>query len=124
FIFCWALFLDSLQRCKTSLERLFNALVWTILRVATKGGKMDLNALLVALVIGAIAGWLAGQLVQGTGFGLLGDILIGILGAVFASWLFPTLGVHLGGGILASIIAATLGAVILLLIVRLIRRAT
>ena len=57
---------------------------------------MDLNALLVALVIGAIAGWLAGQLVQGTGFGLLGDILIGILGAVFASWLFPTLGVHLG----------------------------
>ena len=49
---------------------------------------MDLNALLVALVIGAIAGWLAGQLVQGTGFGLLGDILIGILGAVFASWLF------------------------------------
>ena len=60
----------------------------------------------------------------GPGFGLLGDILIGILGAVFASWLFPTLGVHLGGGILASIIAATIGAVILLLIVRLIRRAT
>ena len=61
---------------------------------------MNLNALLVTLVIGAIAGWLAGQLVQGTGFGLLGDILIGILRAVFASWLSSALGVHLGGGIL------------------------
>jgi uncharacterized membrane protein YeaQ/YmgE (transglycosylase-associated protein family) len=76
------------------------------------------------LLIGAIAGWLAGQLVQGTGFGLLGDILIGIVGALFASWLFPALGLHLGGGILAAIISATLGAVILLLIVRLIRQAT
>jgi uncharacterized membrane protein YeaQ/YmgE (transglycosylase-associated protein family) len=78
-------------------------------------------ALLVAVIIGAVAGWLAGQLVQGTGFGLLGDILIGIFGALIASALFPILGLH---GILAAIIAATLGAVILLLIVRLIRQAS
>ncbi len=85
---------------------------------------MDVQALLITLLIGAIAGWLAGQIVHGTSFGLLGDILIGIVGALLASWLFPTLGLHLGGGILASIIAATLGAVILLMIVGLIRRAT
>ena len=55
---------------------------------------MDLTALLIALIIGAVAGWLAGQLVEGTGFGLLGDILVGIVGAVIASLLFPSLGLH------------------------------
>ena len=83
---------------------------------------MDVNALLLALLIGAVAGWFAGQLVQGTGFGLLGDIFVGIVGALVAAALFPTLG--LGGGIIAAIMAATLGATILLLIVRLIRQAS
>ena len=87
------------------------------------GDDMDMAAaLLVAVII--VAGWLAGQLVQGAGFGLLGDILIGIFGALIASALSPSLGLHGGGGILAAIIAATLGAVILLLIVRLIRQAS
>ena len=86
---------------------------------------MDMTvALLVAVTIRAVAGWLAGQLVQGTGFGLLGDIFVGIFGALIASALFPSLGLHGGGGILAAIIAATVGAVILLLIVRLIRQAS
>jgi uncharacterized membrane protein YeaQ/YmgE (transglycosylase-associated protein family) len=67
-------------------------------------------------------GWLAGQIVRGTGFGLIGDIVIGIVGAFIASWLFPRLGLHLGAGIAAEIIAATLGAVLLLVIVRLVRR--
>jgi uncharacterized membrane protein YeaQ/YmgE (transglycosylase-associated protein family) len=80
------------------------------------------EGLLVILLIGAIAGWLAGQIVQGTGFGLVGDIVIGIVGAFIASWLFPQLGLHLGAGIVAEIIAATIGAVLLLLIVRLVRR--
>jgi uncharacterized membrane protein YeaQ/YmgE (transglycosylase-associated protein family) len=80
------------------------------------------ESLLVILLIGAIAGWLAGQIVQGTGFGLVGDIVIGIVGAFIASWLFPQLGVHLGAGITAEIIAATLGAVLLLVIMRLVRR--
>jgi uncharacterized membrane protein YeaQ/YmgE (transglycosylase-associated protein family) len=78
--------------------------------------------LLVILLIGAVAGWLAGLIVQGTGFGLLGDIVIGIVGAFIASWLFPQLGVHLGTGIVAEIIAATIGAVVLLVIIRLVRR--
>ena len=55
-----------------------------------------LTALIIALVIGAIAGWLAGLLVQGTGFGLLGDIVVGILGALITTWLFPVLGIALG----------------------------
>ena len=84
--------------------------------------NMSTESLLVILLIGAIAGWLAGKIVQGTGFGLVGDILIGIAGAFIASWLFPQLGLRLGTGIVAEIIAATIGAVLLLVIVRLIRR--
>ena len=83
---------------------------------------MSAESLLIILLIGAIAGWLAGQIVQGTGFGLVGDIIIGVVGAFIASWLFPQLGVHLGGGIIGDIIAATIGAIVLLVIVRLIRR--
>ena len=83
---------------------------------------MSAESLLVILLIGAIAGWLAGQIVQGTGFGLLGDIIIGIVGAFIANWLFPQLGIHLGAGIVAEIIAATIGAVLLLVIMRLVRR--
>jgi uncharacterized membrane protein YeaQ/YmgE (transglycosylase-associated protein family) len=83
---------------------------------------MSGESLLVILLVGAIAGWLAGQIVQGTGFGLIGDIVIGIIGAFIASWLFPQLGIHLGAGIVAEIVAATIGAIILLVIVRLVRR--
>ncbi len=54
-----------------------------------------MTALIIALVIGAIAGWLAGLLVQGTGFGLLGDIVVGIVGAMITSLLFPKLGIGL-----------------------------
>ena len=61
---------------------------------------MSAESLLVILLIGAIAGWLAGQIVQGTGFGLVGDIMIEIVGAFIASWLFPQLGIRLGAGIL------------------------
>jgi uncharacterized membrane protein YeaQ/YmgE (transglycosylase-associated protein family) len=80
------------------------------------------ESLIVILVVGAIAGWLAGVIVQGTGFGLIGDIIIGIVGGFIASWLFPQLGIHLGAGIVAEIIAAAIGAIILLVIIRLVRR--
>ena len=83
---------------------------------------MTVESLLVILLVGLAAGWLAGQVVQGTGFGLVGDIVIGIIGALIASWLFPTLGLRLGGGIIAAIIAAAIGAILLLAVVRLIRR--
>jgi uncharacterized membrane protein YeaQ/YmgE (transglycosylase-associated protein family) len=81
------------------------------------------ESLLVILFVGLIAGWLAGQIVRGTGFGIIGDIIVGIAGAFVASWLFPKLGINLGTGLLREIIDAAIGAIILLLIVRLIRSA-
>jgi uncharacterized membrane protein YeaQ/YmgE (transglycosylase-associated protein family) len=84
---------------------------------------MGIESLLVFLIVGAIAGWLAGLLVKGFGFGLLGNIVVGIVGAFIAGWLFPALGVSLGSGIAAAIIHATIGAVILLVLIRLVKRA-
>ena len=72
--------------------------------------------ILIFLLVGAIAGWLAGQIVRGFGFGLIGNIVVGIVGAVIAGWLFPRLGIGLPAG-------AAIGAVILLVIIGLIRRA-
>jgi uncharacterized membrane protein YeaQ/YmgE (transglycosylase-associated protein family) len=83
---------------------------------------MDLQALLILLIVGAIAGWLAGVIVRGFGFGLIGNIIVGIVGAVIAGWLLPRLGIYIGGGIIGSIINALIGAVILLFIIGLIRR--
>jgi uncharacterized membrane protein YeaQ/YmgE (transglycosylase-associated protein family) len=82
---------------------------------------MGVESLLVFLIVGAIAGWLAGVLVKGFGFGLIGNIVVGIVGALIAGWLFPMLGVSLGSGMVAAIIHATIGAVILLVLLRLIR---
>jgi len=84
---------------------------------------MPIETILVWLVVGAVAGLLAGVVVRGGGFGLLGDIVVGILGAFFGGWLLPKLGIHLGVGIVSVIISATIGAVVLLLLLRLIRRA-
>ena len=83
---------------------------------------MTVEALLVILLVGAIAGWLAGQIVRGMGFGLIGNIVVGIVGAFIAGWLLPRIGIVIGGGMLGSIINATIGAVVLLVIVGLIRR--
>ncbi|MGJ4926756.1 GlsB/YeaQ/YmgE family stress response membrane protein [Bradyrhizobium sp. HKCCYLS2038] len=79
------------------------------------------EGILVILFVGLIAGWLAGKIVRGTGFGLIGDIVIGVLGAFVASFLFPRLGVHLGTGLVSEIVYSALGAIILLLVVRLVR---
>ena len=86
---------------------------------------MPVETLLIWLVVGAVAGWLAGVIVKGGGFGLIGDIVVGIIGAFVGGWLLPKLGVHLGGltPIVATIASATIGAVVLLLLLRLIRRA-
>ena len=77
--------------------------------------------LLWFLIVGAIAGWLAGQFMKGSGFGLVGDIIVGIIGAFLGGWLFGKFGVSLGGGLIGAIIVAFIGAVILLFIVRLIK---
>jgi uncharacterized membrane protein YeaQ/YmgE (transglycosylase-associated protein family) len=82
-----------------------------------------MNSFIWFLIIGAIAGWLAGLVMKGRGFGLLGDIIVGIIGAFLGGWLFGKLGVSFGGGLAGSLIVAFLGAVILLFLVRLIKRA-
>jgi uncharacterized membrane protein YeaQ/YmgE (transglycosylase-associated protein family) len=87
-----------------------------------RGEIMGVQSLIIWLVIGAIAGWLAGMVVKGGGYGLIGDIVVGIIGAVIAGWLLPQIGVALGSGVVAAIIDAFIGAVILLVILRLIKR--
>ncbi|MCU0953849.1 MAG: GlsB/YeaQ/YmgE family stress response membrane protein [Hyphomicrobium sp.] len=82
---------------------------------------MAIEALIIWLVIGAIAGWLAGQIMKGGGFGLIGDIVVGIIGAVVGGWLLPRLGVFILGGMLGDILNAVIGACIVLFILRLIR---
>ena len=82
---------------------------------------MTVEALLIILIIGAVAGWLAGLIVHGIGFGLIGNIVVGIVGAFIAGWLLPRIGIVIGGGMVASIINATIGAVVLLVIVGLIK---
>jgi uncharacterized membrane protein YeaQ/YmgE (transglycosylase-associated protein family) len=79
------------------------------------------EGIIVILFVGLVAGWLAGKIVRGTGFGIFGDILVGIAGAFISSLLFPRLGIHLGVGIVSEIIYSAIGAVVLLLIVRLLR---
>lgn len=79
------------------------------------------EGILVILFVGLVAGWLAGKIVRGTGFGIIGDIVVGICGALIASLIFPRLGIRLGTGIISEIVYSALGAVILLLVVRLVR---
>ena len=79
---------------------------------------MDAQSIIIWLIVGAIAGWLAGMVVRGGGFGLIGDII----GAVIAGWLLPRIGIIIGGGFIAAVINAFIGAVILLIIMRLLRR--
>jgi uncharacterized membrane protein YeaQ/YmgE (transglycosylase-associated protein family) len=78
------------------------------------------ESLLLTIVVGIIAGWLAGQIVRGGGFGLIGDLIVGIIGAFIGDWLLPRLDIHLGVGTVALIVNATIGAIVLLIILRLV----
>ena len=84
---------------------------------------MDTHGIIMWLIIGAIAGWLAGILVKGGGYGLIGDVVVGIVGAFIGGWLAGVLGLNIGGGLIASIITATVGAILLIVILRMIKRA-
>jgi len=84
---------------------------------------MDGHGIIAWLVIGAIAGWLAGMLVKGGGFGLIGDIIVGIIGAVLGGWLAGLVGLHIGSGFISSLITATAGAALLIFVLRMVRRA-
>ena len=80
------------------------------------------ESIVVILFVGLVAGWLAGKIVRGTGYGIIGDILVGIAGALVAGLLFPKIGITLGSGLVSEIIYSAIGAIILLLVVRLVRR--
>jgi uncharacterized membrane protein YeaQ/YmgE (transglycosylase-associated protein family) len=82
---------------------------------------MDALAVVIWLVIGGIAGWIASILVKGGGLGLIGDIIVGLIGAVIGGYLLSTLGIEIGEGYFAAIVDAVIGSVILLVIVRLVR---
>jgi uncharacterized membrane protein YeaQ/YmgE (transglycosylase-associated protein family) len=82
-----------------------------------------MESLIVLLIVGAIAGWAAGQIVKGYGFGLVGNIVVGVVGAFIGNWLFPQLGLW-GADMIGMIISAILGAVILLVVIGLVRRAS
>ena len=86
---------------------------------------MSVESLIIWLLVGAIAGWLAGLIVKGHGFGLIGNIVVGIVGAFLAGWLLPMVGLNLGIGspIVSAIIYGMIGAIILLVLIGLIKRA-
>ena len=83
--------------------------------------RLSNESILVILFVGLVVGWLAGKIVRGTGFGIIGDILVGIAGALIASFIFPKLGIRLGTGLVSEIIYSAIGAILLLVVVRLIR---
>src|ERR1041385_4237399 len=90
-------------------------------RIAVESA-MSLTGLIWFLLIGLIAGWLAGQIMRGGGYGVVGDMIVGVIGALIGGWLFGALGIGVGG-LIGSIITAFVGAVILIALLRVIRRA-
>lgn len=89
--------------------------------ISNKEPMMDLTSLLIFLAIGAVAGWLAGTIMKGGGFGLLGNIIVGVIGAFIGGWVFGLLGLSVNG-LIGSLITAVAGAAILLFIVGLIKK--
>ena len=83
----------------------------------------ETNSLIVILIVGLVAGWLAGQIMKGSGFGLIGDLIVGIIGAFIGNWLWGALHLPLiGNGLISAIVISTVGALVLLFLLRLIRR--
>lgn len=82
-----------------------------------------MSALVYWIIVGLIAGWLAGQVMKGGGYGVVVDIILGILGGIIGGWVFGALGIFPGGGIIGGIIVAFVGAVILVAITRVLKRA-
>ena len=74
------------------------------------------------LIVGALAGWIAGTLMKGRGFGTIGNIIVGIAGALIGGWILSLTGISIGGGMLGSILSAVLGAVVLLFVVGLVKK--
>ena len=75
------------------------------------------------ILIGLVAGWLAGKVMGGGGYGVIGDIIVGVIGALLGGFIFGALGISAGGGLIGSLVVATIGAIILLYVIRLIKKA-
>ena len=84
---------------------------------------MELQAIVIMLVIGAAAGWLAGAILKGGGMGLVGNIIVGVIGSVLGGIIFQAVGISIGGGLIGAIISATVGAIVLLLLLGLIKKS-
>ncbi|MBE0494071.1 MAG: GlsB/YeaQ/YmgE family stress response membrane protein [Thiomicrospira sp.] len=84
---------------------------------------MDITNLIIFLAVGALVGWLAGTIMKGSGFGIIGNIIVGIVGAILGGIVFDFLGIIVTSGLLGSIIMALIGAVILLSLIRIVKRA-
>lgn len=93
----------------------------TTANAVAEGGSL-LWAILIWIIIGGIAGWIASKIVTGGGMGLAGNVVLGIVGAVVAGWLLPAIGIGLGGGIFGAIITAAIGAIVVLLAISLVKR--
>jgi uncharacterized membrane protein YeaQ/YmgE (transglycosylase-associated protein family) len=113
----------QVQRFK-QMKRLAASTSRRVMRPGTPEEYMEpvSHGIIFWLIIGGIAGALAGRIVEGGGFGIVVDIIVGIVGAFIGGWLGGVLGIHLGSGIIGSLITALIGAVILLFIVRLFSR--
>lgn len=83
---------------------------------------MEIEQIIIALVIGGVAGFLAGLLFKGAGFGLVGNIIVGLLGALLGGWLFGVLKISVGGEWIGPIVTSTIGAIILLFAISLVKK--
>lgn len=83
---------------------------------------MDTNTLIIMILVGALSGWLAGEIRRGYGFGLAGNVVVGIIGSFFGRWLFGQMGIAIGAGLLGSVFVAVVGALVLLFLISLVRR--
>ena len=79
--------------------------------------------MIYSIIVGLIAGWLAGQVMKGGGYGMLMDIVLGLLGGIIGGWVFGSLGIWPGAGLVGSIVVSFIGAVILVALTRMLRRA-
>ena len=82
-----------------------------------------MQGLVYSILVGLVAGWLAGQVMKGGGYGIIVDMILGILGGILGGWMFSLLGVSAGGGLIGSIVVAFIGAVVLVAATRVLRRA-
>lgn len=85
---------------------------------------MTMGSIIAWIIIGSVAGWLAGLIVKGGGFGFVGNLVIGIIGAVAAGFILPAIGLRMGGGMLAAILHAMIGAIIVLVVLSVLKRAS